>query len=118
MLTLNASKWLIELPTASFNKFKALEMAFLTHFQLLIWYEIDTDPITSLKKNNSAHISYHIHEWQCCITLIKAPIHDRLLVDRFTYSFYPPISKDGSMARVVIEEKFILHSQHLDLIYS
>jgi hypothetical protein len=50
--------------------------------------------------------------------MIKAKIPDQLLMEWFTKSLLPPISKDVSMAGVASEEKSILHSQHLDLIYS
>ena len=47
-LTGNAAKWFIELPTSSFCDFGSLVMAFLTHFQLLIHYEMGMDLLTSL----------------------------------------------------------------------
>ena len=59
----NAAKWFIELPTSSFHDFGSLAMAFLTHFQLPIHYEIGMDLLTSLRQNTATHISDHIHEW-------------------------------------------------------
>jgi hypothetical protein len=50
--------------------------------------------------------------------LIRANIPDQLLVDWFTKSLLPPIAKDVSMSGVVTKDQAILHSQHLDLIYS
>lgn len=49
---------------------------------------------------------------------MKAPIHDWLLVDWFTKSLLPPISKYVAMFGDITEEQSIHHSQHLDLIYS
>jgi hypothetical protein len=63
-LTGNASKWFIELPTASFNNFNALAMDFLTHFQLPIRYKMGTELLTSLRQNTTTHISDHIHKWR------------------------------------------------------
>jgi hypothetical protein len=36
----------------------------------------------------------------------------------FTKTPLPPITKDVAMASLAIEEQAIMHSQHLDLIYS
>ena len=47
-LTSNTTNWFIELPTSSFHDFGSLDMAFLTHFQLPIHYEIGMDLLTSL----------------------------------------------------------------------
>ena len=47
-LTGIATKWYIELPQHSLSDFNDLEMAFLTHFQLPIRYEISTDLLTLL----------------------------------------------------------------------
>ena len=62
-LTRNAAKWFIELPTSSFCDFGSLAMAFLTHFQAPIRYEIGMDILTSVHQNTTIHISDHIHEW-------------------------------------------------------
>jgi hypothetical protein len=80
-LTSNVAKWFIELPFASFFDFQSLAIAFLTHFQLPILYEMGTILLTSLQKNIATHISDHIHEWRRCKRLVKAPILDALLVD-------------------------------------
>ena len=79
-------------------------MAFLTHFQLPIWYEIGTDLLTSLQQNTSTHISDHIHEWRRRHRLIKAPIPTLLLADWFTKSLLPPIARDVAMEGDVTEE--------------
>ena len=44
----NATKWFIKLPTSSFHDFGSLAMAFLTHIQLPIHYEMRTDLLNSL----------------------------------------------------------------------
>lgn len=53
-LTSNATKWLNELLTSSFHEFGSLAMAFLTHFQLPIRYEIDPNLIAS--KHHHSHL--------------------------------------------------------------
>jgi hypothetical protein len=62
-LTGTVSKWYIELPMIFFSDYGTLAMAFLTHFQLPIHYEIGTEFLTSLSKYNSTHIPDHIDEW-------------------------------------------------------
>lgn len=62
-LTGNATKWFIELPTSSFCDFGSLVMAFLTHFQLPICYEMGTYILNSSFQETTTHISNHIHEW-------------------------------------------------------
>ena len=62
-LTGNATKWFIELPTSSFRDFGSLSMALLTHFQLLISYEMGMDLLSSLCQNTTTNILDHIHEW-------------------------------------------------------
>ena len=47
-LTGNASKWFIEFPTAWFNNFNALEMAFLTRLKHLVQYKMGTKLLTLL----------------------------------------------------------------------
>jgi hypothetical protein len=72
----------------------------------------------SLHQDTSTHIFDHIHEWIQQHRLIKAHILDQLLMDWFTKSLLPPISKDISMEGAVTKEHAILFAQHLDLIYS
>jgi hypothetical protein len=55
-LTRAVTKWYIELKGGSFKRFNDLEMAFLTHYQFPIWYEIGTELLTSLHQDNSTHI--------------------------------------------------------------
>ena len=117
MLTSNVVKWFIELPSVAFFDFQSLAIAFLTHFQLHIRYEMSTELLTSLRQNTATHISDHIHEWRRCNRLVKVPIPDALLVDWFTKSLFPKISCDVAMSGVVIEEDIIRRAQHLDLIY-
>lgn len=114
----NTLKWFINFSTTSFNSFTTLVMSFLTHFKLHIWYEIGTKIMTSLWWNNATHIFDHIHEWGRCRWLVKAMIHYWILVDWFSKSLLPPISKYISMVGDIIEEKNIYRSQQLDLIYS
>jgi len=117
-LTGNVTKWFIKLPFASFFDFQSLVIAFLTHFQLPIRYEMGTELLTSLRKNTATHISDRIHEWRRCRRLVKAPIPDALLEDWFTKSLLPKISCDVAMSGAVTEEDVIRRAQHLDLIYS
>jgi hypothetical protein len=42
-LTESATKWYIELQGASFKNFNDLEMAFLTHYQVPMWYHIQIE---------------------------------------------------------------------------
>ena len=114
----NATKWFIELSTASFFDFQSLEIAFLTHFQLPIQYEMGTELLISLRHNTTTHIYDHIHEGRHRRRLVKASIPDALLADWFTKSLFPKISCDVAMSTTVIEEDVIRHAQHLDLIYS
>jgi hypothetical protein len=50
--------------------------------------------------------------------MIKTQILDNLLMEWFTKSLLPTISKDVAMVQVATEEQAIMHAQHLDLIYS
>ena len=117
-LTGSAAKWYIELPCGSFVDFGTLTLAFLTHFQLPIRYETGTELLTSLRQNTSTHISTHIHEWRRRQRLIKASIPDQLLVDWFTKSLLPQITRDVAMGGVVTEEQAIARAQYMDLVYS
>ena len=117
-LTGMAMKWYIELPQHSFVDFGLLATIFLTHFQLPIHYETDTELLNSLWYNTSTHIFDHIHEWRRQRRIIKAPILDQLLADWFTKSLLPPIARDVATGSVVIEEQAISRAQYLDLVYS
>jgi hypothetical protein len=114
----NMVNWFIELSSAAFFDFQLLAIAFLTHFQLPIRYEMGTELLTSLWKNTTTHISDHIHEWRRRRRLVKAPIPDALLADWFTKSLLPKILCDVSMSGAVTEEDVIRRAQHLDFIYS
>ena len=61
-LTRSTTKWYIELPTGSSYDFRSLAMAFLTHFQLPIRYEMGTELLTSLRQSTATQISDHIYE--------------------------------------------------------
>ena len=63
-------------------------MAFITHFQLLIRYEIGTHILTSLKQDTANHMSDHIHEWRRRHHLIKFWSPYQLLTDWFTAYFF------------------------------
>ena len=117
-ITSNAAKWFIELPSALFFDFQSLAIAFLTHFQLPIRYEMGTELLTSLRQNTTTQISNHIHEWWRRRRLVKAPIPNALLTYWFTKSLLTKISCDVAMSRVVTEEDVIRCAQHLDFIYS
>jgi len=103
-LTRGATKWYIELKVDSFNRFNALEMDFLIHFQSLIRYEIGIEILTYLHQDTSTHIFDHIHEWIWRYRLIKAQFPDQLLMDWFIESLFPPITKDVTMNMEVTEE--------------
>jgi hypothetical protein len=117
-LTRASYKWYIELKGGSFRSFNNLAMEFLTHYQFPIQYEIGMELLTSLHQDNATHISDHIHEWRRWRRMIKTQILDKLLMEWFTKSLLPPISRDVAMVRVTTKEKAILCAQHLDLIYS
>jgi hypothetical protein len=82
-------------------------MAFLTHYQLLIRYEIGIEILSSFKQSSSTHISDHIHEWRRRRHLIKFLLPDQLLAKWFTKSLIGPIAHDVSMGVVVTEEQAI-----------
>jgi hypothetical protein len=117
-LTGSAAKWYIELPRGFFSDFNTLAMAFLTHYQLPIYYETGTEILTSFKQNKATHISDHIHEWRRRRRLIKLELPDQLLAEWFTKSFVNDIGRDIAMGGVVTEEQAISHAQYLDLVYS
>jgi hypothetical protein len=73
-LTGTMAKWYIELKRKIFHDFNSLSMDFLTHFQLPIRYETDTELLTSLLQTNFVHIFDHIHEFRQRRWLIKATI--------------------------------------------
>ncbi len=82
-------------------------MAFLTHFQLSVHYEIGTYLLTSLKQDTTTHISNHLHEWRCRHQLIKFEIADQLLTEWFTKSFVAPIARDIAMGGCITKEQAI-----------
>jgi hypothetical protein len=113
----SAVKWYIELPRGFFSDFNTLAMAFLTHYQLPIYYDMGIKILTSFKQNKATHISNHIHEWQWRRHLIKLELPDQLLAEWFTKSFVNDIGHDIAMGGVVMEEHAIIHAQYLELIY-
>jgi len=95
-----------------------MAMAFLTHFQLPIRYEIGTELLTSLHQSTSTHILDHIHEWRRRRQLIKATIPGEFVANWFLKSLLPAIAKDVAMSGAITEEELILRAQQLDLIYA
>ena len=93
-------------------------MAFLTHFQLSVWYGTGTHFLISLKQDIATHISHHIYEWRCWRHLIKFEISNELLTEWFTKSFISKIYKDIAMGGCVTKEKAITCAQYLELVYS
>jgi len=85
-------------------------MAFLTHFQLLVHYEIGNQLLTSLKQDTVTHISDHIHELRHRHRLIKFEIPNELLIEWFTKSFVNKITKDIAMGVCVIKDQAISHA--------
>jgi len=114
----DTAKWYIELKGISFKIFSDMEMVFLIHYQLPIQCEIGTNLLTLLHQDNFTHIFYHIHEWRRRLRMIKTQILDKVLMDWFTKSLLPPISRYVAIVEETTEEKVILHAQHLDMIYS
>ena len=117
-LTDATTKWYIELSHGIFQDFNSLAMAFLTHFQLPVHYEIGRHLLTSLKQDRATHISDHIHEWRRCSCMIKFEIPDQLLTHWFTTSFVNHIAKDIAMGACLTEEQAISYAQYLDIVYS
>ena len=76
------------------------------------------DLLTSLHQITSSHIFDHIHAWRRGHRLIKEPIPNKLLVDWFTKSLPPPISRDVSMGGAATEKQAISRSQYMDLVKS
>jgi hypothetical protein len=93
-------------------------MAFLTHYQLPICYEMRTKILSSFKQTKATHISDHIHEWRWRRCLIKLKLPDQLLAEWFMKSFVNDIACDIAMGGVVTEEHVISRAQYLDLVYS
>jgi hypothetical protein len=111
-------KWYIELLQSFFTDFNTLAMAFLTHYQLPIHYEMGTKILSSFKQTKATHIAKHIHEWRRIQCLIKLELIDQLLEKWFMKSFVNDIACDISMGGVVTEEQEIIRAQYLDLVYS
>ena len=101
----------MELKGNSFKIFNDMEMSFLTHYQFPIWYEIGIELLNSLHQDNATHIFDHIHEWQRRHKMTKNQILDKILMDWFTMSLIPPITRYVAMARVTTEEQSILHTK-------
>lgn len=112
------AKWYVELPKDSFNNFNGLITTFITNFELLVYYETDTNLLTSPKKFVSSHISNHIHEWIHYHRLSKTFILDSLLVERFFKYLLPDITKDVSKGGIITKEKSVASTQYLGFVYT
>lgn len=104
ILTGAAAKWYIKLPQGNYVDFNSLDIVFLTHFQLSVWYETDTDFLTSIKQDIMTHISNHIHKWRCRHHFIKFEIADEFLNEWFKKSLVNKIANDIAMGECVTEE--------------
>ena len=91
---------------------------FLNHFQLLVWYDVDTDLLSTFRKYKATHILDHIQEWRRRKRLIKAIIPPEFLLEWFLKYLLPYISKDASTSGVTTKEGAILRTQQMDLIYA
>jgi hypothetical protein len=99
--------------------FGDLTMVLLDHFQLPIWYNVDTKLLANFEQDNATHISNHIREWRRHNILIKATFLLEFLLEWFLKYFLPYInSKDVSTSGVFSTEKKIFSAQRLELIYS
>ena len=58
-----AAKWYTKFPSTAFDIFWDLPELFLNHFQLPIWYDADTDLLSTFREDKATHISDHIQEW-------------------------------------------------------
>jgi hypothetical protein len=56
----SVTKWYIELDCSRYSTFGELEMVFLTHFQLPVRYDADTELLSNLEETMADHISDHI----------------------------------------------------------
>ena len=106
-----AAKWYIELPTASFVDFGNIGNSFLHHFQLLIRFDFETEPLNSYQQGDATHIFDHIHKWWRRRREIKADILDSFLLDWFLKSLHPQIYKDVTMMGPRSEEQAIHAAQ-------
>ena len=99
------------MPSATFNSFWDLANVFLSHFQLPVRYDFETDLLSTFRQDNSTHILDHIQEWRRRKSLIKATIPSKFLLEWFLKSLLPYISKDVSTSGVTNEEEAILRAQ-------
>jgi len=83
-----------------------------------MWYDIENELLTSLCQDNATHISDHIHVWGWWCRIIKTHIPYKLLMEWFTKSLLPSITRDVAMAMVTTKDQTISRAQHMDLIYS
>jgi hypothetical protein len=93
-------------------------MAFLSHFQLPVRYDANTELLANFALTKKYHIYGHIRESRCRKSLIKVPIPPTFLLDWFLKSLVLQLSKDIVTSRVFSEEYAMMRAQQLDLIYS
>ena len=93
-------------------------LVFLNLFQLSVHYDVSLELLSTLHKETTTCISYHIHEWRRWKRLIKTCIPPDFLLEWFLKSLQTHILKDFSTFEVTSEEEAILKSQHLYLIYT
>ena len=53
-----------QLPSSTSNSFYDLVMVFLNHFHLLVWYDVNINIFSTLRKDKSTHIFDHTQQWQ------------------------------------------------------
>lgn len=93
----DAARWYIELYTISYGDISSISQTFLTHFQLLTRYDINSDLLSNFKQDNATLIYDHIHEWRHHKRLVRTKLPNDILHNWFIQSLQPHISKDVSM---------------------
>ena len=58
-----AAKLYIELPSVAYDSFLDLATVFLSHFQLLVLYDVGTDLMLNFQQKKATNISDHIQDW-------------------------------------------------------
>ena len=101
-------KWYIELLGSFYRFFHDLEIVFFNHFQLLVHCDVGIDLLSTLQKNKTTHILYHIQKWSRLKRMIKDNIIPVFLLEWFLNYLVPYISKGVSTLGVIIEDGDIL----------
>jgi hypothetical protein len=100
-----STKWYIKLDYSRYSYLIDLAMVFLSHFQLPVRYDVDTELLGNFEKTKVDHISDHIQEWQHQRSLIKVQVPPTFLLEWFLKSLVPQLSKDVAMSRVFSDEE-------------